>query len=172
MENEKSVANSTVVTDENISKHSWRDILTPPAKGKNKARYFVTPVIIGLVTGALSLVFIEIMDFFTKFSLGVLSHFIPPRSSGFGGGVQTSYTSVPGYPFMIPVVEGIAGLVSGILSHLLLKDPGSLGANKAIRAYHKNPESLTLRESFTTLFTEKKEKNKEEKKNKIKYENQ
>ncbi|MHB8367568.1 MAG: chloride channel protein [Acidithiobacillus sp.] len=54
---------------------------------------------------------------------------------------------------MIPIVEGIAGFISGILSHLILKNPGSLGANKAIRAYHENPESLTLGESFTTLFT-------------------
>ena len=153
MGNEKLVANSTEATDENIINHSWRDILTPPAKGKNKARYFITPIIIGLITGALSLVFIDIMDFFTKFSLGTLSHFIPPRSSGFGGGVQTSYTPAPAYPFMIPIVEGIAGFISGILSHLILKNPGSLGANKAIRAYHENPESLTLGESFTTLFT-------------------
>ncbi|WP_461281065.1 chloride channel protein [Acidithiobacillus sp.] len=54
---------------------------------------------------------------------------------------------------MIPIVEGISGFISGILSHLILKNPGSLGANKAIRAYHENPESLTLGESFTTLFT-------------------
>lgn len=139
--------------NEQINTHSWKDILKPPAKGKNKARYFVTPVIIGLITGALSLVFIDIMDFFTKFSLGFLSHFTPPRSSGFGGGVQTSYTATPGYLFMIPIVEGVAGFVSGVLSYLLLKNPGSLGANKAIRAYHENPESLTLKESLTTLFT-------------------
>ena len=145
--------NPSESTDENITKHNLGDILELPAKGKNKARYFITPVIIGLIVGVLSLVFIDIMDFFTKLSLGLVAHFIPPRSSGFGGEVQSPYTLAPGYPFMIPVVEGMAAFISGVLSYFMIKNPGSLGANKAIRAYHENPESLTLKESFTTLFT-------------------
>ncbi len=54
---------------------------------------------------------------------------------------------------MIPFVEGTAGFLSGVLSYFMIKNPGNLGANKAIRAYHENPESLTLKEAFTTLFT-------------------
>ena len=153
MENERFVVNHIESTDEQAPQHSWKNILEPPAKGKNKARYFITPVIIGIIVGVLSLVFIDIMDFFTRLSLGVVAHFTPPRSSGFVGGVESRYTSAPGYPFMIPLVEGMAAFISGVLSYFMIKNPGSLGANKAIRAYHENPESLTLKEAFTTLFT-------------------
>ncbi|WP_055448993.1 hypothetical protein [Acidithiobacillus ferrooxidans] len=152
MENERFVVNHIESTDEQAPQHSWKNILEPPAKGKNKARYFITPVIIGIIVGVLSLVFIDIMDFFTRLSLGVVAHFTPPRSSGFGGGVESRYTSAPGYPFMIPLVEGMAAFISGVLSYFMIKNPGSLGANKAIRAYHENPESLTLKEAFTTLL--------------------
>jgi CIC family chloride channel protein len=133
----------------------------------SKRRYFVTPVLIGVITGVLALLFVKLINLFNRLFLEDLVGYDSPHAAGgfFNGasglhpamglhpGRDTTYSAIPRHPWILPVCLGLAGLVSGLIAKYVARRARGLGTDVAISAYHHDPADLSLKDSFAKLFT-------------------
>ena len=102
----------------------------------NQVRYLrkwlVISVLIGVVSGAGSILFYLAINWATRLMLGTAAGFIPPAPGGEGPTVVTAITRT----WMIPVVCTLGGLLSGLIVFKLAPEAEGHGTDAAINAFH------------------------------------
>jgi CIC family chloride channel protein len=107
-------------------------------------------VLIGVGTGLGALCLIWLIQFFSRYLLGGLVGYDPPRPGGEGG--HSGYVFHASRLWLLPVVTTGAGLVGGFLTWKLAPETAGIGTNAAIRAFHANAR-LKPRTSILKLLT-------------------
>ena len=112
--------------------------------------FIYIPILIGLVTGIFALSFIELINLITSYVLEGIVGYHQPIPHGEGG--RPFEPSPDMKLFLLPLTVGIAGLISGILTHLFSPESAGVGTDSAIRAYH-TMQRLSLKSSVVKLIT-------------------
>ena len=126
----------------------------------SKRRYFVTPVLIGVITGVLALLFVKLINLFNRLFLeDLVGYDAPHAAGGFFNGASglhpardTTYSAIPQHPWILPVCLGLAGLVSGLIAKYVARSASGLGTDVAISAYHHDPADLSLKDSGIRIW--------------------
>ncbi len=107
-------------------------------------------VLIGIGAGVGALALVWFIHLISHYLLGNLVGYTPPLPSGEGGTSQ--YVFQMSRPWLLPLITGAAGLVSGYLVWKFAPETAGIGTNAAIRAFHAN-EKLNVRTSIFKLIT-------------------
>ncbi|HDD72143.1 MAG TPA: hypothetical protein ENF98_00555, partial [Candidatus Bathyarchaeota archaeon] len=90
-------------------------------------------VIIGVISGLVSIVFDETLEAATNFFLrGLLSYLPPEPTQGW------SLVDPPRRPWLLPLVVGLGGLLSGVLVYKFAPETEGHGTDAAIACFHKH----------------------------------
>jgi CIC family chloride channel protein len=134
-------------------KHYYKSIIRLFDSPISRRKYFIAPVIIGITTGILALLFVYLLNLFNRLFLESIVGYYAPHASGGFGGSEAYYSNTPQYPLLLPVCLGLAGLISGLVAKYVAHSAGGLGTDYAIAAYHHDPASLSIKDSFARLVT-------------------
>jgi CIC family chloride channel protein len=107
-------------------------------------------ILIGIGAGLGALALIWCIHLVTYYVLGTIVGYTPPLPGGEGG--STEYVFHMTRPWLLPVVTGAAGLVSGLVIWKFAPETAGIGTNAAIRAFHAK-EKIGLRTSIFKLIT-------------------
>lgn len=107
-------------------------------------------ILIGIGAGLGALALLWLIQLFSHYLLGDLVGYPVPLPGGEGG--AGSYVFRMTRPWLLPLITGAAGLVSGFLVWKFAPETAGIGTNAAIRAFHAN-EKLKLRTSLFKLLT-------------------
>ena len=89
------------------------------------------------------------LELATKFFLGYLVGFTPPSPAGEGGAPITDAAR----PWLLPIVVGLGGLISGIIVFRFAPEAEGHGTDAAIAAFHHGPRSVRSRIPFIKLVS-------------------
>ena len=107
-------------------------------------------ILIGIGAGLGALALIWFIQLVSHYVLGNLVGYTPPAPGGEGG--TSEYVRQVARPWLLPLITGGAGLVSGFLVWKFAPETAGIGTNAAIRAFHAN-EKLKIRTSLFKLIT-------------------
>ncbi|MCB9486171.1 MAG: chloride channel protein [Dehalococcoidia bacterium] len=101
-------------------------------------------VLIGLVSGFGAILFSEAIIFATEHLLGAAAGFHPPEPLGEGGPGSDAFDA-PDRLWVLPLILGFGGLMSGILVYYLAPEAEGHGTDAAIEAFHLKGGRTRLR---------------------------
>ena len=107
-------------------------------------------ILIGIGAGIGALALIWCIQLVTHYVLGGIVGYTPPLPGGEGGSEE--YIFQMSRRWLLPLVTGAAGLVSGLLIWKLAPETAGIGTNAAIRAFH-NKEKIGVQTSLFKLIT-------------------
>jgi CIC family chloride channel protein len=107
-------------------------------------------ILIGIGAGVGALALIWCIHLTTHYVLGAIVGYTPPMPNGEGGSGEYVFNMTR--PWLLPLITGAAGLVSGLLIWKLAPETAGIGTNAAIRAFHAG-EKIGLRTSIFKLIT-------------------
>ena len=96
------------------------------------AKWLLIGTCIGLVAGLGAILFYLAIDWATHFFLGTLVGYLPPSPSGEGAPVLRNVDR----PWLLPLVVGLGGLLSGLIVFNLAPEAEGHGTDAAIGAIH------------------------------------
>jgi CIC family chloride channel protein len=105
-------------------------------------------ILIGLVAGIGAVAFAFAINWFTTFFLGSGIGFIPPSPVGEG---SVTYAFSP-YPYLIPLVTTLGGLISGLIVYKLAPEAEGHGTDAAIDAFHNKKGFIRARVPIVKLI--------------------
>lgn len=108
---------------------------------RNLRKWLVLGTAIGIVAGVGAIVFFEGIELATRWLLGGLGGYQPPMPQGEGAGVG----HVPTRPWVLPLLTGLGGLVSGALVFGLAPEAEGHGTDAAIEAIHRHGSRIRAR---------------------------
>ena len=108
-------------------------------------KWIVLGALIGVVAGLGAILFTTALDWSTKFFLGTLGGYTPPSPFGEGNSFGSG-ANFP-HPWLIPLIVGLGGLLSGILVFTLAPEAEGHGTDAAIAAVHHGPRGIRARVS-------------------------
>jgi CIC family chloride channel protein len=117
----------------------------PMGSGFESSRYLgkwlVLGVLVGAVAGLGALLFVWAIEFVTEHALGDIVGYLPPRPIGEGSPVRLPMDR----PWLLPVVTGLGGLLSGLIVFSLAPEAEGHGTDAAIEAIHHKQGRLRMR---------------------------
>ncbi|MGE3413043.1 MAG: chloride channel protein, partial [Dehalococcoidia bacterium] len=96
-------------------------------------KWVILGVLIGAVAGVGAIAFFAAIDWSTSFFLGRLAGFAPPAPRGEAAPVFEA----PLRPWVLPLVVGLGGLISGLIVFWLAPEAEGHGTDAAIEAFHE-----------------------------------
>jgi CIC family chloride channel protein len=97
-------------------------------------KWILVGFVLGIVAGLGSIGLYLGVTFFTSLFLVSGSGYVPPLPGSFHSG--TSYTLIIEYPWMIPVITGLGGLIVGLITTKFSPESEGHGTDAVIEAYH------------------------------------
>lgn len=125
----------------------WLDFrrLLPSSSGIESSRYLgkwlLLGVAVGIVAGLGAVVFYRALEFATQIFLGDIVGYTPPLPVGEGSPVREAMDR----PWLLPVVTGLGGLLSGLIVFTLAPEAEGHGTDAAIEAIHYKQGRLRAR---------------------------
>lgn len=104
-------------------------------------KWVILGALIGVVAGVGAVVFITALQLGTHYLLGLVAGYNPPTPAGEGAAPVTSVAR----PWLLPVVVGLGGLISGIIVFTWAPEAEGHGTDAAIAAYHHGPRRIRAR---------------------------
>jgi len=104
-------------------------------------KWIVLGAVIGVISGLGAAIFFIALDTATKFFLGTLAGFVPAAPLGEG----SRPISDAARPWMLPLVVGLGGLISGIIVFRFAPEAEGHGTDAAISAFHHGPRQIRSR---------------------------
>ena len=112
-------------------------------------KWLILGAIIGIVAGLGAVAFTAALKWATEFFLGLTGAYIPPAPAGEGATLGSGTHLVR--PWVLPLIVGLGGLISGILVFSLAPEAEGHGTDAAIAAVHHNPKGIRARVSFVKI---------------------
>ncbi len=113
-------------------------------------RYLLLPVIIGILTGILAVIFIYLLELIDWL---VLNRFV-----GYAQPSVAVDEAIKGFvfysdrPYLLPITVAIGGLISGLITHYVSPECAGGGTDVAIKFYHRQ-KRLSIKTSLLKLIT-------------------
>jgi CIC family chloride channel protein len=104
-------------------------------------KWVILGALIGVISGLGAAVFFTALELSTHFFLVVLAGFQPATAIGEGGHPITD----PLRPWLLPLIVGAGGLISGIIVFRLAPEAEGHGTDAAIAAFHHRPRGVRAR---------------------------
>ena len=104
-------------------------------------KWVILGAVIGVVAGLGAIVFFTLLTAGTRLLLGTVAGYYPPTPAGEGAVPITAVAR----PWLLPIVVGAGGLISGLLVTWLAPEAEGDGTDAAIRAYHQGPRRIRAR---------------------------
>jgi CIC family chloride channel protein len=104
-------------------------------------KWVILGAVIGLISGLGAAAFFTALEVTTQVLLGVLAGFQPATAAGEGGYPITD----PVRPWLLPLIVGAGGLVSGIIVFRFAPEAEGHGTDAAIAAFHHAPRGVRAR---------------------------
>jgi CIC family chloride channel protein len=98
-------------------------------------------VVIGIISGFGSIIFFQALNLGSTLLLGQVAGYFPPAAAGEG----TGSALLSPYPYMIPVVTTLGGLISGIIVFGFAPETEGHGTDSAIDAFHNKKGDIRAR---------------------------
>jgi CIC family chloride channel protein len=98
-------------------------------------------VLIGIISGFGSIIFFQALNLGSTLLLGQVAGYFPPAAAGEG----TGSALLSPYPYMIPVVTTLGGLISGIIVFGFAPETEGHGTDSAIDAFHNKKGDIRAR---------------------------
>ncbi len=105
--------------------------------------------LIGVISGLGAAAFFIALELATKFFLGTLVGFEPATPAGEGGAGIVDVVR----PWLLPIVVGLGGLISGIIVFRFAPEAEGHGTDAAIGAFHHGPRGIRSRIPFIKLVS-------------------
>ncbi|MCO5175454.1 MAG: chloride channel protein [Thermomicrobiales bacterium] len=119
--------------------------LLPRSSGFESTRYLgkwlLLGIAVGIVAGLGSVLFYRALEFATQVFLGDIVGYTPPLPVGEGSPVREAMDR----PWLLPVVTGLGGLLSGLIVFTLAPEAEGHGTDAAIEAIHYKQGRLRAR---------------------------
>ncbi len=112
-------------------------------------KWLVLGIVIGLVAGLSSIVFIVGLELASKLLLETIGGYAPPLPVGEGNRLAAGSFE---RPWAIPLVVAFGGLVSGVLVSRFAPEAEGHGTDAAINAIHHNPRGIRWQATIVKLF--------------------
>ena len=113
-------------------------------------KWLVLGVVIGVVAGLGAVAFTAALRWATDLFLGLAGGYTPPAPAGEGATLGSGSHLVR--PWVLPLIVGLGGLISGILVFSLAPEAEGHGTDAAIAAVHHNPKGIRARVSFVKIL--------------------
>jgi chloride channel protein, CIC family len=97
-------------------------------------KWILVGFVLGIVAGLGSIGLYLGVTFFTSLFLVSGSGYVPPLPGSFHSGA--SYTLIIEYPWMIPIITGLGGLIVGLITTKFSPESEGHGTDAVIEAYH------------------------------------
>ena len=110
-------------------------------------RWLVLGALIGVVAGVGAIVFTWLLRISTSFFLGLVIGYHGPRHTG----ATYVYSSSIARPWVLPIVVGLGGLLSGMLVYRFAPEAEGHGTDAAIAAVHHDPSGIRARSVLVKL---------------------
>ncbi len=104
-------------------------------------KWVLLGAVIGVIAGLGAAAFFIALDLSTRFFLGVLAAFQPASPVGEGGRPIVDLAN----PWVLPLIVGLGGLLSGIIVFRLAPEAEGHGTDAAIGAFHHGPRGVRAR---------------------------
>ena len=104
-------------------------------------KWVILGALIGVVAGVGAVVFMTALQLGTHYLLGLVAGYYPPTPAGEGAAPVTSIAR----PWLLPVIVGVGGLISGIIVFTWAPEAEGHGTDAAISAYHHGPRRIRAR---------------------------
>ena len=104
-------------------------------------KWVILGALIGVVAGVGAIVFFTSLELGTRLFLGLMAGYYPPGPAGEGAAPITAV----GRPWLLPVVVGLGGLISGAIVFRFAPEAEGHGTDAAIGAYHHGPRRIRAR---------------------------
>lgn len=114
------------------------------------AKWAFIAALIGVVCGLSALALLEAVRLISSVMLGGIAGYSPPGAGG-EGGYQGALVPAPAY--LIPLVAALGGLISGLLIYRFAPEAAGVGADAAIRAFHREAAVIQPRVPLLKLVT-------------------
>ncbi len=101
----------------------------------NLKKIMFLSVLVGILAGVFTVLFLKALELSTGFFLEKIVGYVPPRPYGEGG--DFAYAFYIEHKFLLPVITGLGGLITGVLVFLFSPESAGVGTDAAIRAFHK-----------------------------------
>ncbi len=111
-------------------------------------KWTILGTLIGIVAGLGSIVFYSAIKLTTKLMLGLGAGYIPPVPASEG----PTLLPVIARPWMIPLITGIGGLISGLIVYKFAPEAEGHGTDAAIDAFHNKRGFIRRRIPFVKLI--------------------
>lgn len=126
-------------------RRSWRASLLADGAGFENRRYLLRWLIIssliGIVAGLGAIAFTFAIEWVTQHTLGTVVGYLPPSAAGEGSIEVVDIAR----PWLLPLVTGLGGLLSGLLVFKLAPEAEGHGTDAAIAAIHHNAGRVRAR---------------------------
>ena len=113
-------------------------------------KWLVLGVVIGLVAGLGAIAFTVALRWSTQLFLVLAGGYTPPAPAGEGATAGSGAHLVR--PWILPLIVGLGGLISGILVFGLAPEAEGHGTDAAIAAVHHDPKGIRARVSFVKII--------------------
>lgn len=104
-------------------------------------KWVVLGALIGVVAGLGAIVFFTSLEIGTHLFMTMLAGYAPPTPAGEGAAPITAIAR----PWLLPVVVGLGGLISGAIVFRYAPEAEGHGTDAAIGAYHHGPRGIRAR---------------------------
>ena len=104
-------------------------------------KWVILGALIGVVAGVGAIFFFTLLHLGTLLLLGVIAGYYPPTPLGEGGSPITAIAR----PWLLPIVVGAGGLISGLIVTRFAPEAEGDGTDAAIRSYHHGPRRIRAR---------------------------
>ncbi len=104
-------------------------------------KWIVLGALIGIIAGVGAIVFLRSLELATYWLVGLVAGYYPPSPVGEGSSTITSIAR----PWLLPVIVGLGGLVSGFIIFRWAPEAEGHGTDAAIAAFHEAPKRIRTR---------------------------
>jgi chloride channel protein, CIC family len=112
-------------------------------------KWLILSVVIGIVAGLGAIAFTAALHWATALFLGLAGGYTPPAPAGEGATIGSGSHLVR--PWVLPLIVGAGGLLSGMLVFGLAPEAEGHGTDAAIAAVHHDPRGIRGRVSFVKI---------------------
>lgn len=131
-----------------MNRHKLTSLIEKAFYGSTLGKWGIVGVLIGVISGIGSIIFLYLIQLVTDYLLGGLTGFIPPNPEGEPAAPPSHHPIF----LLIPVATAIGGAIAGFLVYTFAPEAEGHGTDAAIEAFHKKNGVIRGRVPIVKMF--------------------